>query len=210
MKNIFKRIQEFIKLCFIDGILTLLPISLTIGLFTWLFRTTKKLLIPIYKLEPVALQQVPHSEFFLVILAIFIIGAIFRTYIIRSFLFFTESAILKVPLINTVYSGIKQLIQAFAVPEKLTFKKVVLVEFPRSQVYSIGFLTNEAPKEIVQAVSQEPHVLVFIPTTPNPTTGFLIITKQSDITVTNLTRQEAMSLIISGGIIQPERFLKEN
>lgn len=108
---------------------------------------------------------------------------------------------------NPIYSGIKQLVQAFTVPEQLTFKKVVLIEFPRKDLYSIGFLTREIPADMAPNTVHK-YFTIYIPTTPNPTTGFLIVAPENDFIIINISRQEAMSLIISGGIIQPERFVK--
>ena len=207
-KNIFTKIFDYIKNTFLQGLLTVLPVTLTLALFAFFFRLLKGWLAPIHVLEPASLQKIPHSEIILVILFILIIGAIFKTFFIRSFLHFIETIFFRIPLMNPVYSGIKQLVQAFTVPEKLTFKQVVLVEFPRQGVYSIGFLTSQVPKEIAPAQHKK-FYNVYIPTTPNPTTGYLVMVSEGDYQIVDMTRQEAMSLIISGGIIQPDRFLKK-
>jgi uncharacterized membrane protein len=199
---------DFIKSIFFNGLLIILPIALTVAVFTFFFRVLKSWLAPLYRLEPLSLQAIPHSEFILVLLLILITGAVFRFFFLQRFLHVIERIALKVPLLNPVYSGIKQLVQAFTVPDKLTFQKVVFVEFPRTGLYSVGFLTSEVPAEISPQPSKR-YFKVFIPTTPNPTTGFLIAVPENEIISVDLSRQEAMSLIISGGIIQPERFGKK-
>lgn len=201
-------LYDTIKSFFLNGLLVILPIAFTVALFNFFFRLLKNWLQPLYQLEPVYLQQIPHSEVILVILLILAVGAIFKIFLLKYFLELLESLVFKVPLLNPVYSGIKQLVQAFTVPDKLTFKKVVLLEFPRTGLYSIGFLTSEVPAEIAPARNQR-YFKVFIPTTPNPTTGFLVAVPEDEIVTVDLSRQEAMSLIISGGIIQPERFGKK-
>jgi uncharacterized membrane protein len=201
------RIAEMIKAIFFNGLLITLPITLTLAVFLFLFKMLKGWLAPIYRLEPIYLQKIPHSEILLVIIVIFIIGAIFRFFFLKTFYHVLESLLLKIPLFNPVYSGIKQLVQAFTLPDKLTFKKVVLVEFPRTGIYSIGFLTSEVPPALAPTTDKK-FYKIFIPTTPNPTTGFLISVPENEFKVIDLTRQEAMSLIISGGIVQPERFSK--
>ena len=118
-----------------------------------------------------------------------------------------EEILFKVPLVRPIYSGIKQLIHAFSIQDKITFKKVVLVEFPRTGIYSLGFLTSELPVSIAPTTETK-FYNVFIPTTPNPTSGYFIILSEKDFKEVDLTRQEAMAMIISGGIIQPERLLK--
>lgn len=208
IKSILFSIIDTIKGIFLNGLLITLPITLTLALFIFLFKILKGWLAPIYKLEPLYLQQIPHSEILVVICFIFIIGAIFRFFFLKTFHAILESALLKIPLLNPVYSGIKQLVQAFTMPEKLTFKKVVLVEFPRNGIYSIGFLTSEVPAALAPQADKK-FYKIFIPTTPNPTTGFLISVPEGEFKVIDLNRQEAMSLIISGGIVQPERFSKK-
>lgn len=206
--RLLARFFDFIKSIFFNGLLIILPITLTVAVFTFFFRLLKSWLAPLYRLEPLYLQAIPHSEFILVLLLILITGAVFRFFFLQRFLHITERVALKIPLLNPVYSGIKQLVQAFTVPDKLTFQKVVFVEFPRTGLYSVGFLTSEVPSGISPHPSKR-YFKVFIPTTPNPTTGFLVAVPENEIISVDLSRQEAMSLIISGGIIQPERFGKK-
>ena len=204
-KSIIRRIFDYIRSIFLNGLLTILPIILTAGLFTYTFKFFKNLLEPIQKLEPEYLKKIPHSEFILVLLFVIITGAIFKTFFLRRLLHNIESTFFKVPLMQPVYFGIKQLVQAFTTQDKVTFKRVVLVQFPRKDIYSIGFLTSTLPKNL-SPDTQKTFYSIFIPTTPNPTSGFLIVVPEQDIIDTDLTRQEAMSLIISGGIVQPERY----
>lgn len=207
LATFFLSVFNYVKIIFIEGLLTILPITLTFALFSFFFKLFKKWLTPIYLLEPEYLQRIPHSEIILVITIILIIGAVFRAFFIRSFLHMLEHLLARIPLVNQVYSGIKQLVQAFTMPEKLSFTKVVYVEFPRTGIYSLGFLTGEVKKDLGPNQEQQ-YYSVFIPTTPNPTTGFLIVVPESECIMTDFTRQEAMSLIISGGIVQPERLQK--
>src|SRR5262249_46797328 len=103
------------------------------------------------------------------------------------------------------YIGIKQLVQAFNPHDKQSFKQVVLIEFPRPGIYSIGFITSDVNPEI-SPHSDRRYYNVFVPTTPNPTTGFFFMVAQECVTIINISPKEAMALIISGGIIQPEQF----
>ncbi len=190
---------------FLNGLLTLLPFTLTIALFTFSYRLLKGWLEPIKQLEPAYLQTIPNAEFILVIAIIFLTGLIIKLFLLEPLIHFIESIFFKIPLMRPIYGGIKQLVQAFTVQDKVTFKKVVFVQFPRHGIYSIGFLTSEVPTE-VSPDSRVKYFNVFIPTTPNPTSGFLIQAPEPEIMILNLSRQEAMSIIISGGIIQPDRF----
>ena len=140
-------------------------------------------------------------------MGILAIGVVIRALFLKRFVLQFEEILFKVPLVRPIYSGIKQLIHAFSIQDKITFKKVILVEFPRPGLYSLGFLTSELPSSIAPTPNEK-FYNIFIPTTPNPTSGFFVILSEKEFKEVDLTRQEAMAMIISGGIIQPERLLK--
>jgi len=197
----------YLRRLFLNGLFAILPITLTIALFNLSFRLISDWLKPLSGfVQQTFFKHVPYAEIIVAIAIIFVVGFIYNVFILRSLINLIEKLIFTVPLVRPVYSGIKQLVQAFSMQGELTFKKVVIVEFPRKGVYSLGFLTRTLHAEIA------PHgkllYNVFIPTTPNPTSGYLVIIPQEDVMVVDLTHQEAMAMIISGGIIQPERFNK--
>ena len=207
-------IRHYFMRAFINGLLTILPFTLTIGLFILSARLIINWLKPVQEFieHPITfITTIPYktiaNQFFLLLLGIVLFGVIIRTLLLRNLIHRLESLLFKIPLVRPVYSGIKQLIHAFSVQDKITFKKVVLVEFPRKGIYSLGFLTSELPHSIAPK-SNEKFFNVFIPTTPNPTSGFFVILSESTFEAVDLTRQEAMAMIISGGIIHPERLTK--
>ena len=191
---------------FLSGLLTILPLTLTIALFNLSYKMLKSILRPVYRLEPEWLRMIPASEFILSLVIILIIGLIMRVFFLRSIVDGIENLIFKIPLLRPTYAGIKQLVQAFNPHDHTKFKKVVLVEFPAQNCYSIGFLTGNFHPSL--APSSQIYWNVFIPMTPNPTHGFFVVTQESRVKVLDISRQEAMALIISGGIIQPERLAK--
>lgn len=193
---------------FLKGLLTILPIALTIGILNFSFRVLKNWLAPIYQLEPEWLKAIPFSEFFLTFLFIISIGSILNTFMLATIWSTAERLFAKIPLVRPIYAGIKQLVEAFNPHDNKSFKHVVLIQFPREGIFSIGFMTSEASPDLSPDL-QRVYYNVFIPTTPNPTAGFFLIIPKENVQITNLTRQEAMALIISGGIITPERF-KDN
>lgn len=199
------RIAQSIWSLFLSGLLTILPLTLTIALFNLSFSLLERWLRPIAQLRPAFLDCIPYAEFILVIILIFLIGAFVKVVILKSSLHAIERLIKRIPLIRPVYAGIQQLVHAFGSQDATSFKQVVLIEFPRNGIYSIGFLTSELPEPLRPDLNI-PLLHVFIPTTPNPTTGYLILVPHNQITVIDLTRQEAMALIISGGIIVPEKY----
>lgn len=209
-KSFFQSIMDALKrlvdsLCslFLTGLFGILPITLTIAVFTLTLRVLQNWLEPLKRLNIPFLNTIPYSEVLLAIAIIFIVGIVYNTFIIRPLIHAIENLFFKIPLIRPVYSGIKKLVDAFSFQDKASFSKVVMVEFPRPGVYSVGFLANELDAKISPDKSKK-FYSIFIPTTPNPTSGFLVLLPEEQISVVDITRQEAMAMIISGGIIQPE------
>ncbi len=212
---------DFLWAVFLNGLLTILPIVLTVALFNIVLKVLTGWLEPIRRglvavsnkvpaSKPIIyflFNKIPYFEVIIALLIIVIIGIIVRVFILRTLWHAIEHFFLKIPIMRTVYSGMKQMITAFD-PQNESFQKVVIVEFPRVGMYSIGFLAGEIAPELAPN-SQRIFCSVYIPTTPNPTTGFYLMVPQQDITITDLSRQEATAMIISGGIIQPARFMKK-
>ncbi len=213
MKKGLSAIGALIWKLFFNGLLAILPITLTIVILHLFYKIIKAWVDPIHDfvMQHPLLKTfpVPYIEIIVIVVGIFAIGAILNIVILRTIVHKGEKLIDKLPLARTIYPGIKQLIGAFSAQDKDTFKKVVLVEFPKKGIYSIGFLTSELPAEL-SPNQPGPFFTVFVPTTPNPTSGFFLVLTKQEIHATDLTRQEAMALIISGGIVQPERYKKIN
>ena len=205
LKWLLKKIRNFLMLLwklFLNGLLTLLPITLTFSIFKITLNLILSWLEPIRKFVPPYLD-VPYGEIILAILIIFAFGTMLKVFLLHPLIRAIENLLIKVPLVRPVYSGIKQLVQAFSAQDKISFKKVVFIEFPRKGMYSIGFLTSELDPKFAPHTETK-FYNIFVPTTPNPTTGYFIMLPEADIRLINITRQEAMAMIISGGIIQPE------
>lgn len=207
-KNIILRLWDGIWALFLQGLFTLLPIAVTISLFNLSAKILRRWLEPVQKWVPEYFQDLPYAEFLLAIIAIFLIGVILRFFVMAPLVHFIEDAIVaRIPMVRPIYFGLKQLIGAFTMHDQITFKHVVLVEFPHEGIYSVGFMTSPVPKELAPPTEQQ-FYNVYIPTTPNPTTGYYTMIPKEKCQILGISRQEAMALIISGGIIQPERFKK--
>lgn len=202
-KKTFPELLNTIWHLFLGGLFTILPLALTIYLVNFAFRLVLSGLAPLVPLIPQFLRVIPYVEILLAIGLIVLLGLIMRVFVLRTIIHAFEDLIFKIPLIRPIYSGIKQLVAAFDQQNKLSFKKVVLVEFPRKDLFSIGFLTNEEP--MITPGDDKKYYNIFIPTTPNPTTGFFIILAEDQMKIIDISRHDAMALIISGGIIQPEK-----
>ncbi len=202
-KNIFLSSIDSISSLFLTGLFSLLPITLTIAIFTLTLRVLQKWLEPLKRFGLPFLGTIPYSEVILAIAIIFIAGTLYNMFILRPIIHTIENLFSRIPLIRPVYSGIKKLVEAFSFQDKVSFSKVVRIEFPRNGIYSIGFLANQVDEKIAPDTNKKYHN-IFIPTTPNPTSGYLIIVPEDQIAILDITRQEAMAMIISGGIIQPD------
>jgi len=202
-KNFFLSFIDSVCSLFLTGLFSLLPITLTIAVFTLTLRVLQSWLEPLKRFGLPFLGTVPYSEVILAIAIIFIAGTLYNMFILRPIIHAIEKLFTRIPLIRPVYSGIKKLVEAFSFQDKVSFTKVVRVEFPRPGIYSIGFLANQVDERIAPDAEKK-YFSIFIPTTPNPTSGFLIIAPEEQITIIEISRQEAMAMIISGGIIQPD------
>lgn len=201
-KDLYAKPLQYLQHLFATGILFLLPIMITFSIFSFFFNIIKHWLIPIKNINIPWINVIPHHEIFILIGFIFIIGILIKTFILRPLIIILEESINKIPFIKTLYVGIKQLVFAFSSHDQTSFKKVVIVQYPRAGIYSIGFLTKDIPT----AITGHDLVGVYIPHTPNPASGNFIMIPKQDIQEIDLTRQEATALIISGGIVQPNRY----
>jgi uncharacterized membrane protein len=146
-----------------------------------------------------------HWSLVALVLAVFLIsvaGVLARYYIGKKVIDWTDRVLMRVPLLNKFYGAIKQVNDAFA-GNKHSFKTVVLVEFPREGIHSIGFITSEQRDEVQQKI-REKVVCVFVPTTPNPTSGFLILVPEEKVTKLDMSVADAIKYIVSLGSLSPE------
>src|SRR3990170_8015706 len=141
--NLFQRLFKLIKSIFLHGFFTLLPIILTTTIFIFFFRLIDKWVTPLHALVPHVFQDLPYSELLLGLLLIFFLGVILKYLLMQPIIHYFESVLSKIPLIRSVYFGIKQLIHAFSGHDETTFNQVVLIEYPRKGIYSLGFITGE-------------------------------------------------------------------
>jgi uncharacterized membrane protein len=131
------------------------------------------------------------------------LGRLTRYYIGRKLIQALDRVLLRIPLLNKIYSTVKQVNEAFTSTNKSSFKQVVLVQFPHPGAYSVGFLTGAAHKEL-QHKNGEKMLSVFVPTTPNPTSGFLLMAPESEIVKLEMSVADGIKFIISLGAVAPE------
>jgi uncharacterized membrane protein len=204
---------------FYAGLAVTLPVILSLAILKWLFGTIANITdVLLFWLPYVPLMEPEWIyrngrdgemllgwsilAFLLALLIITMIGRFTRNYFGRKIIQFLDWAILQVPLLNKVYGAIKQVNDALGSNKKTAFQQVVMVEFPKDGVYSVGFITSEQNAEVQQR-TQEEVISVFVPTTPNPTTGFLIMVPENKVTKLDMTVADGIKFIISLGSVSP-------
>jgi uncharacterized membrane protein len=132
-----------------------------------------------------------------------VVGLLTRNYLGRKFIEWIDTSLLRVPFFNKIYGATKQVNEAFTSGNKTSFKTVVMIEYPRVGVHSVGFLTSEVHKDI-ECKMHRKVVCVFIPTTPNPTSGFLVLVPEDEVTKLDMSVTDGFKFIVSLGSINPE------
>jgi len=193
---------KFLRRYFIAGLVVIIPLGLTIFIFWLLVTKLGGFLIPLFRILPF-LKDLPQEilallGFILFLLIIFLIGGLTSGYLGKWLVGFIEELILKLPIIREIYNSARQLTTAVFVDRK-SLKKVVAVEYPRKGIFTIGFIMNE--EKILSRDGQKEFFLIYLPTTPNPTTGWLTLVPKEETKELNLTIDEGLKLIISGGIV---------
>jgi uncharacterized membrane protein len=194
---------------FFTGLAIVMPAVISIAVVIWLFRNVANLTDYLLFFVPVRITHAGdgHGEVFwywsvcafvFAIVLITLIGRFGRNYFARKMFEWMDAALLRIPLLNKIYGTIKQVNDSFS-SNKSSFKQVVLVTFPHKESRSIGFVTGEQ-----RGLDNQKWISVFIPTTPNPTSGFLILVGESEITKLDMSVAEGIKLIISLGAISPD------
>lgn len=199
---------------FFTGLAVVLPAVLSIWLVLWLYGRISTITDALLFFLP---RRWTHAQdgqgpmfwywslvaFLLAVLLISLLGRLTRYYIGKKMIQLMDRGLLKVPLLNKIYSTLKQVNAAFTSGSRSAFKQVVLVQFPRPGHYSVGFITSEQHDE-VRAKTAEKVISVFVPTTPNPTTGFLILVPEEEIVRLDMSVADGIKFIISLGSVSPE------
>ncbi len=194
---IFSRLRNY----FITGIVVLVPIGITLYL-TKFFISISSNLIP-KEINPNSYLpfSIPGLEILLSIIFITIIGGLSLSFIGKKILQFFNQTLKKIPILRTIYSAIGQMTESLA-PNKGDKKSVVLIEYPRKGTWAVGFATKDNKGEISDKTNSE-LVNVFVPTTPNPTSGFLLMFPKSEIIYLDMSFEEASKFILSAGTSNP-------
>ena len=190
-----------VKQLFINGLFAILPIVVTIYVLYLVVSFLDNILGGFVEL--IIGKSIPGVGLVASIGLIIFMGFIVTNYLGSKLVKLGEKLLEKIPIISNIYFGVKQIINAFSIQGKEMFNKVVLVEYPRKGTYALGFITGECKGEVQDRTSAE-LINVFIPTTPNPTSGMLILVPNEEIIYLDMSVEEGLKLIVSAGIVVPE------
>jgi uncharacterized membrane protein len=196
---------------FLTGLVVIAPVGLTIWLIWTLVGWVDGVVLPLvpYQFHPERYIGIPLRGIGLIIFLVFtiILGWVAKGLIGRSLIGLAESIVARMPVVRSVYSGVKQIAETVFAQSERSFEKACLVEYPRRGIWSIGFISTQARGEIAAHVDTDGDALlsVFVPTTPNPTSGFLLFFPASDVHELDMSIEDAAKLVISAGLVYPSQ-----
>ncbi|MBL24284.1 MAG: hypothetical protein CMM48_10360 [Rhodospirillaceae bacterium] len=197
---------------FFAGVLVTMPLAITFAVARWFILFVDSKIVPMipaawnpdtYLKEHVGFEiGLPGLGVVVLLIAITLIGALTAGFIGRFVIKTGENLLARMPVIRSVYGSVKQILETVLQQQSQAFRQAVLVEYPRRGIWAVGFITGETEGE-VQNLTNEEVTNVFLPTTPNPTSGFLLFVPREDLVVLDMTVEEAVKMVISGGIVTP-------
>ena len=197
--------KKKLKQIFLTGLAVTIPIGLTLYILFFLIDIMDGLLkvIPIkYHPDTLIGTHIPGLGIIVTLALVFICGLVTTSYVGYKIVRSGEDLVDRIPFVRSLYKAIKQISDNMFMDQRKSFKKVVLVEFPRKGIYTIGFVTGVPSLEVQKKTGQN-SISVFIPTTPNPTSGYLVIVPEEELVQMEMSVEEALTFIISVGIITP-------
>ena len=196
---------NFIKRYFFTGLLISAPIGATIYITIFIVEFIAGLVPQRFNpnglLPEIIGYEIPGLELFIAFLSFILIGLIFSTLFGKAILGYFDNLITRIPFAGNVYKAIKQITETFSNADA-AYQKVVLIEYPRKDIYAIGFMTGETKGEIKDRKKID-MVNVFVPTTPNPTSGFLLFIPKEDAVELDMSVEDAIKLVVSAGMVVP-------
>ncbi|QIE41811.1 DUF502 domain-containing protein [Rhodobacteraceae bacterium SC52] len=203
-----------LRASFLTGIVVIAPIGLTVYLLWTIMGWIDSVVLPLvpgpWRPEQYIGINLRGVGVIFFILFTIIIGWVAKGLIGRSMLRWAEGLVDQMPVVRSIYNGLKQIAETVFAQQDSSFEKACLVEYPSKGIYAIGFISTNAKGEVNRvAGGAEPLLSVFVPTTPNPTSGFLLFFKQSEVTVLDMTVEDAAKLVISAGLVYPDDLPKK-
>jgi uncharacterized membrane protein len=197
---------------FVAGLVVVTPITVTVWLIitfiTFVDNSVKPLIPKVYNPESYLPFAIPGLGLLFAVLFITMLGALAANFFGRTLVSIGERIVDRLPFVRTIYGTLKQIVQTIALQSEQSFQEVVLVEYPRPGLWAVGFVTAVAKGPLGAAFSEE-HVGVFVPTTPNPTSGFLLYAPRASLQTLDMSVEEGAKLIVSAGLVTPDHPLSQ-
>tara|TARA_B100000686_G_C16733501_1_gene942191 strand:- start:672 stop:1349 length:678 start_codon:yes stop_codon:yes gene_type:complete len=208
-KIVMKKNKNTFKKNVAAGLLVIIPAGLTLFLFTFVIASLDHALEPIIvrtlKLTgfvPAPGFKIPGLGLTLILIAIFLVGLFVKNFFGKKTVEYWHITIDRIPFVRSIYLTIKKILDAVTLTNTLSFKQVVLIEYPREGMKSIGIVSGKAKEEVIKKL-QGDQVCVFVPTTPNPTTGFTVILPKDKLIPLDMTVDQGLKMIVSVGMYNP-------
>ncbi len=198
--SFFSKLRNY----FLTGIVVLIPIGITLYLTLFLVKFSSKIIPKEINPNNYLNYAIPGLEILIALIIITFIGWLSVSFIGRRFLSLVDTLFTKIPILRTIYSAVGTMTQTFTKSDSDSKKSVVLIEYPRKGSWAVGFATQDNQGEIKQK-TKEDLINVFVPTTPNPTSGFLLMFPRSEVIYLDMTFEEASKFIVSAGTSNPKQ-----
>lgn len=193
---------------FIAGVLVTAPITITIWLTMAIINFVDSRVSALFPTQYSEYTfSVPGLGLVIVLLFLLLVGMLTTNFLGRYFVNLGEAILDRLPVVRTLYSATKQIVETVFSSQSQAFREVVMIEYPRKDIWSLGFLTGTTKGE-VQELTDDEVVNVFLPTTPNPTSGFLLFVPRKDVRILEMAVEDGIKLIVSAGIVTPEKLEK--
>ncbi|SEM08674.1 Uncharacterized membrane protein [Roseovarius azorensis] len=197
-----------LRASFLTGLVVIAPVGLTIWLMWTVIGWVDGFVLPLIpdRYQPEQYIGINLRGVGVIIFLIFtvLVGWIAKGLIGRSLILFAESLVNRMPVVRSIYSGVKQIAETVFAQSERSFEKACLIQYPRKGIWAIGFISTEARGEINEKAETDSDLLsVFVPTTPNPTSGFLLYFPREDVVELNMSIEDAAKLVISAGLVYP-------
>ena len=194
------------KKILITGLLIWIPLAITIWVLELIVTTMDQsllLLPPQYQPQALLGRRIPGLGALLTVVVVFVTGALASNILGQRLLTFWESVLGRIPVVKTIYSSVKQVSDTLFAPGGQAFSKALLVQYPRKDSWTIAFLTGRPGGDVANHLHGE-YVSVYVPTTPNPTSGFFLMMRKSDVIELDMSVDDALKYVISMGVVPPE------
>jgi uncharacterized membrane protein len=193
-------VRQHLRSRLLTGLVVIFPVGFTIWIIYILFRFLDGILSPV--IDPLVGFHIPGIGLLGVVALLYLVGLLAANVLGRQILAATETLLLRMPVARAIYLASKQMMDTLRLPGKGAFQRVVLVEYPRKQVWALAFVTGMARHE----TDSTPVLHLFVPTSPNPTSGMMLILRESEVVELKMTVEAGIRLVVTGGILSPQSY----